>query len=55
LLASSGSGALQHRTVRAAPGFTLTATNGTTVSLASYRGRDVVLYFSEGAGCEACF
>ncbi len=55
LLASSGSGALQRNTVRPAPGFTLTATDGKTVSLASYRGHDVVLYFNEGAGCDACF
>ena len=55
VLATSSPGALQHNTVRAAPGFTLTATNGKTVSLASYRGRDVVLYFNEGAGCDACF
>ena len=46
---------LQHAIVRAAPGFTLTATNGKTVSLASYRGHDVVLYFNEGTGCDACF
>ena len=55
LLASSGSRALQHNTVRPAPGFTLTATDGKTVSLASYRGHDVVLYFNEGVGCDACF
>jgi peroxiredoxin len=48
-------GSLQHNTVRTAPGFTLTATNGKTVGLASYRGHDVVLYFNEGAGCDACF
>jgi peroxiredoxin len=41
--------------VRTAPGFTLTSTSGAAVSLASYRGRDVVLYFSEGVGCDACF
>ena len=34
-----------------APGFTLRTTQGTTVSLADYRGRPVVLYFNEGAGC----
>lgn len=39
---------------KAAPGFTLTDTSGKSVSLASYRGRNVLLYFSEGAGCEAC-
>ena len=46
---------LQHTIVRTAPGFTLTATNGKTVSLASYRGHNVVLYFNEGVGCDACF
>jgi peroxiredoxin len=25
------------------------------VSLASYRGHDVMLHFNEGAGCDACF
>ncbi|HEX6527038.1 MAG TPA: redoxin domain-containing protein [Streptosporangiaceae bacterium] len=33
----------------------MASTSGTTVSLASYRGRDVVLYFNEGVGCDACF
>jgi peroxiredoxin len=33
----------------------LTSTSGTPVSLASYRGHDVVLYFNEGVGCDACF
>lgn len=37
-----------------APGFTLTDTTGKTVSLADYRGHNVVLYFSEGAGCGSC-
>jgi peroxiredoxin len=39
---------------RAAPGFTLPTTDGRTVSLADYRGHNVVLYFSEGAGCGSC-
>jgi len=52
---ASHPGSLQHGIVRAAPGFALTATKGKTVSLASHRGHDVVLYFSEGAGCDACF
>lgn len=40
--------------VRSAPAFTLTTTAGTQVNLADYRGRTVVLYFSEGAGCGSC-
>ena len=39
---------------RMAPGFTLTDTAGRQVHLADYRGRTVVLYFSEGAGCGSC-
>ena len=39
---------------RAAPDFTLTTTAGATVHLADYRGKTVLLYFSEGAGCQAC-
>ncbi len=41
-------------TAAAAPGFTLKTTAGTTVSLSDYRGKPVVLYFNEGAGCAAC-
>jgi peroxiredoxin len=55
LSAGSGSGTAQSGTVRTAPGFTLTSTSGKAVSLASYRGHDVVLYFNEGVGCDACF
>src|SRR5450759_811398 len=39
---------------RGAPDFTLTDTSGTQVSLAALRGKNVLIYFSEGAGCEAC-
>src|SRR5450759_960853 len=38
--------------MRVAPDFTLTDTSGTTVSLAALRGKNVLLYFSEGAGCQ---
>lgn len=40
--------------VRAAPGFTLPRTDGTSVTLSDYRGKNVLLYFSEGAGCQSC-
>jgi len=39
---------------RVAPTFTLDASDGSRVSLADYRGKPVVLYFNEGAGCDAC-
>lgn len=40
---------------RTAPDFTLSDTAGHTVKLSSYRGRsNVLLYFSEGAGCQSC-
>lgn len=40
--------------IRTAPGFTLTDTSGTQHSLAEHRGENVLLYFSEGAGCQSC-
>lgn len=40
---------------RPAPPFTLASTGGGNVSLSDYAGRDVLLYFSEGVGCDACF
>jgi len=39
---------------KTAPDFTLTDTDGDTVSLDDFRGENVVLYFSEGAGCQSC-
>lgn len=38
-----------------APGFTLTSAAGQRVALSDYSGRNVVIYFSEGVGCDACF
>lgn len=39
---------------RPAPEFTLTSTSGDRVDLAELRGHNVLLYFSEGAGCQSC-
>ncbi len=39
---------------RVAPDFALTDTSGQRVHLADLRGQNVLLYFSEGAGCQAC-
>ena len=41
-------------TTRPAPDFSLTDTNGATIHLADLRGKNVVLYFNEGAGCQSC-
>lgn len=41
-------------TVRDAPGFTLTDTSGVTHTLSEHRGQNVLIYFSEGAGCQSC-
>lgn len=37
-----------------ATAFTLPTTEGGRVSLADFRGKNVLLYFSEGAGCQSC-
>jgi peroxiredoxin len=39
---------------RTAPDFNLTDTSGATHTLAQHRGENVLLYFSEGAGCQSC-
>ena len=39
----------------AAPAFELASTDGKTVSLADHKGHDVLLYFSEGVGCDPFF
>ncbi|MDP2721019.1 MAG: redoxin domain-containing protein [bacterium] len=38
-----------------APDFTLPATNGSTVSLSQYKGKNVLLYFQEGVMCQPCW
>lgn len=40
--------------VHTAPDFTLTDTGGAEHTLAQHRGENVLLYFSEGAGCQSC-
>lgn len=40
---------------RPASPFTLASTAGGSVSLSDYAGKNVLLYFSEGVGCDACF
>ncbi len=45
---------VERSTSTAAPGFTLTDTSGETVSLSDFHGKSVILYFSEGAGCQSC-
>jgi peroxiredoxin len=38
-----------------APQFTLPSSAGGKVSLSTYRGKRVLLYFQEGVGCQPCF
>jgi putative peptide zinc metalloprotease protein len=38
----------------AAPGFALPAAQGRTVDLATYKGRNVILWFTKGFGCPFC-
>lgn len=44
----------QSADVRVAPDFTLPDSDGGSVTLSALRGHPVLLYFSEGAGCDAC-
>lgn len=53
-LALLNAGPTESVDTRRAPDFTLPASDGSVVSLADYRGAPVVLYFNEGAGCDAC-
>lgn len=39
----------------AAPAFSLPASDGSSLSLSDLKGRDVLLYFNEGVGCDSCF
>lgn len=45
---------VQSDDVRAAPDFTLPDSDGGSVTLSDLRGSPVLLYFNEGAGCDAC-
>jgi len=38
-----------------APAFTLPASTGRPVSLSDYRGKNVLLFFQEGIGCQPCW
>jgi len=40
---------------QAAPGFSLPASTGGTISLSQYRGQTVLLFFQEGLTCQPCW
>lgn len=40
---------------QAAPAFTLAATTGKQISLADYRGKNLLVYFQEGLMCQPCW
>jgi peroxiredoxin len=58
--ATAGGSGYQHtvgqpRAGATAPEFTLTSGSGAQVSLADFRGKDVLLYFQEGLSCQPCW
>ncbi|MEX2556094.1 MAG: redoxin domain-containing protein [Actinomycetota bacterium] len=54
-LGRDGGGSGTIATGEPAPAFSLATTDGRTISLASLQGRNVLLYFNEGVGCDSCF
>jgi len=57
---SPGAGAYPYQagspgTGQAAPGFSLAASTGETISLSQYRGKTVLLFFQEGLTCQPCW
>ncbi len=40
---------------QAAPAFSLAASTGKTISLSDYRGKNVLVFFQEGIGCQPCW
>lgn len=38
-----------------APDFSLPSTSGTTISLADFKGKDILLFFNEGVMCSPCW
>jgi len=54
VLASQTQGG-KNPTTGTAPAFTLPTSDGGSISLEAQRGHPVLLYFSEGAGCDSCF
>jgi peroxiredoxin len=55
LLVSGGGNGKSKALSGKAPAFTMESTAGKQVSLSDYSGKNVLLYFSEGVGCDACF
>jgi peroxiredoxin len=58
--ATGGAGAATYEVASPGPGsiapsFSLPSTGGGNVSLASFRGKTVMLFFQEGIGCESCW